>query len=785
VHFRWLTKLFSAPPSTDPAPIPKVGFVDLPERSDGSTNYLTGAMRNDSLLDGIIGTTPTFQGGGWKNPLLGYGIRSRDKTIAGHFGEPIRLADPEISALFNGNDIAKRIICAKANEMFRRGWVFCLPGEAAAKMAPDGAKGSKNQGGVAQQTKPGASANDMTVKPDAAGQLSGIDKVRSDAVDPNADVQAYSKKQPLAGLGHEPATESGPAAPSPEAIPGADPKAAKPGEPAPGDQNSNADIAKSVEEYAATLQTYSRFQEATIFGRAYGGGLIIIGADDGQDMSLPLDEANIKGVKYLTFIDRRFIVAHSYYDMIGPKYGEVEVYNIINPFGNQANSYVHESRCIRFDGAPVDLLMRRRLAGWTLSVLQAPYDTMRQFDTSFQSIAQLMSDVSQAVMKIKGLAQLISNDQKTLNTRMRMVDMSRSSGRLVYLDAENEEFKREATPMNGIADVLEMQMLRLAAAAEMPVAILFGREPSGLNATGDADFRRFYDMIAGDQKQVLEPKLMRLYTLICLAKDSPTGGKIPDGGLSFTWHKLYEPSEKEQAEIRWLMAQADEKYCQNQILLPEEVAMSRFRSGDLHLDTEIQGDLRREKLATAELPPSGAEKAKQDQQNKTDEMKIKATALAAKPGAGGPPKPGARADSEDYREDGTTIENIIESIEDDYPANVMEWVKAARWTGPEKVKLKDIDMTGRAKWRASKDDLSGYIKRAKKGPVKPILLVETPDNDKYEVVDGHHRLLAAEANGTPVLAYCAKVFHDEGPWDTMHEAQHSGSSKSDPPSPKK
>ncbi len=780
--FSWLTKLFAPAPvqSTELAPIPKVGFVDLPERTDGSTNYLTGAMRNDSLLDGIIGTTPSFQGGGWKNPLLGYGIRSRDKTIAGHFGEPIRLSDPEISALFNGNDIAKRIICAKANEMFRRGWVFCLPGEAAAKMAP-GAKGSENQGG-AKPAKPGASTNDMTVKPDAAGQLPGIDKVRSDAVDPNADVQAYSKKQPLAGLGHEPATESGPAAPSPEAIPGADPDAAKPGDPAPGDQNSNADVAKQVEEYAATLQTYSRFQEGTIFGRAYGGGLLIIGADDGQDMSLPLKEDNIKAVRYLTFIDRRFIVAHSYYDMIGPKYGEVEVYNVINPFGNQANSYVHESRCIRFDGAPVDLLMRRRLAGWTLSVLQAPYDTMRQFDTSFQSIAQLMSDISQAVMKIKGLAQLISNDQKTLNTRMRMVDMSRSAGRLVYLDAENEEFKREATPLQGVAEVLEMQMLRLAAAAEMPVAILFGREPSGLNATGDADFRRFYDMIAGDQKQILEPKLMRLYTLICLAKDGPTGGQIPDGGLSFTWHKLYEPSEKEQAEIRWLMAQSDEKYVVNQILLPEEVAMSRFRSGDLHLDTEIQGDLRREKLATAELPPSGAEKAKVDQQNKQDEMKMKSDALAAKPGAG-PPKPG-RADA--YREDGTTIENVIADIEDDFPADAMAWVKAAKWTGPEKVKIRDIDMSGRKSWKASKDDLSGYIKRAKKGDVKPILLVETPGNDKYIVVDGHHRLLAAEANGTPVLAYCARVFHDEGPWDVMHDSQHSGPSiGSEPPSPKK
>ena len=84
---------------------------------------------------------------------------------------------------------------------------------------------------------------------------------------------------------------------------------------------------------------------------------------------------------------------------------------------------------------------------------------------SFQSIANLMADMSQAVMKINGLAQLISNDQKTLQTRMQMVDMSRSSGRMLYIDAENEEFERTATPMTGVADTVQMQMLRVSAAA--------------------------------------------------------------------------------------------------------------------------------------------------------------------------------------------------------------------------------------------------------------------------------------------------------------------------------
>ena len=165
----------------------------------------------------------------------------------------------------------------------------------------------------------------------------------------------------------------------------------------------------------------------------------------------------------------------------------------------------------------------------------------------------------------------------------------------------------------------------------MPVALLFGREPSGLNATGDADFRQFYDKTSGEQRDYAEPRLRRVYDVIFAAKDGPTGGVPPARALEFVWHKLYEPSEKEQAEIRWLMAQGDEKYVANKILLPEEVALSRFRTGDLHLDTEIKTDLREKALETAELAPSGAAASDAEAQQAKDLASMKGNALPPYP----------------------------------------------------------------------------------------------------------------------------------------------------------
>ncbi len=358
---------------------------------------------------------------------------------------------------------------------------------------------------------------------------------------------------------------------------------------AEGGQNKNDVLAHHIEEYARNLRADDIIKDGMIWGRLFGGSLVILGVDDGQDVKMPVNEKRIRSIKYMNLIDRRFLFAHTYYsDPFAPKFGEVETYQVTNAFGDQQQSIVHETRVLRFDGSPVDILKRRQLTGWTLSVLQRPYNTLRQFDTSFQAVANLMTDASQAVFKMQGLMeQIASGEYQTLQTRMAIVDMSRSSARAVLLDKDNEEFERTTTSFAGIPDTLDRFMTRMASDAEMPVTILFGREPSGLNATGVADFQHFYDTIASEQKNMLEPVMLRLYKLICLAKDSPTNGVEPTDGLEIHWKPLKEPNDLERAEIYGKMATADSAYVTAQVLLPEEVGLSRFANGEFNLSTKI------------------------------------------------------------------------------------------------------------------------------------------------------------------------------------------------------
>jgi hypothetical protein len=218
-----------------------------------------------------------------------------------------------------------------------------------------------------------------------------------------------------------------------------------------------------------------------------------------------------------------------------------------------------------------------------------------------------MSDASQAVFKIKGLlASLASpNGQATMQTRMELIDMARSVARAIVLDADHgEEFHREPTSFAGMSDILDRGMMRVSAAADVPVSLLFGRSVAGLNATGEGDYRGFYDSIESERTQDLEPVLRRLITWVLSAKDGPVSGEIPDFEIIFG--SLWQPSAAEQATVEKTYAERDAIMVSNGVWLPEEVALSRAR-GDYNSPVEIDQEMRETMLERekelAEDPP--------------------------------------------------------------------------------------------------------------------------------------------------------------------------------------
>jgi hypothetical protein len=339
----------------------------------------------------------------------------------------------------------------------------------------------------------------------------------------------------------------------------------------PNDKPRQDELAAQLED----LEAGERLREALYYARAYGGGAVLVGADDGaSNLAKPLGA--VREILYLTALTTRELRADTYYtDPRERNFGQPKTY-LLSP-DTQTDAVmasgitIHESRILAFQGNVTSRRMLQLNQGWGDSIFVRVADVLRDFDVVWDSAALLMNDFAQGVYKIKGLAEIIgSGAESALITRMQLVDLMRSTVRAVLIDSE-ESFERQQTPVSGLPEILEKFMFRLAAASEMPVSMLFGQAPAGLNATGDADIRFYYDHLKNRQDRTLRPPLERLVRMVFQA----AGGTEPEQ-WSVQFRPLWQLTEPEQANMHIAQANADQVYLSNRVLSPLEVRESRF-----------------------------------------------------------------------------------------------------------------------------------------------------------------------------------------------------------------
>lgn len=326
---------------------------------------------------------------------------------------------------------------------------------------------------------------------------------------------------------------------------------------------------------------------ARCYENAYGGGAILMGINDGQSLSRPLDLESVISFDYLTPLEPRELTPASYYeDPRAPKYGEVELWNltaIASGFSSSGNSFpVHESRLILFKGSRVSRSNYTGRAGWGDSIFTRLVPVLSSFDNAWSASSALLTDFAQAVLSIDGLANAMAQGgDGVLRERLDAVNLGKSYINTVVID-KLDTFERKATPISGLPEMLDRFCNRLAAACGIPVTLLMGEAPAGLNATGDADIRAFYDRVRASQHRRLRPAIETAVKAMLGAL------KIQEPeSWSVCFKPLWQPSEKEQAETRLLQSQIDEKYQTLGVLSSEEIRKARFSTDEFSYSTQI------------------------------------------------------------------------------------------------------------------------------------------------------------------------------------------------------
>ena len=495
----------------------------------------------------LIGALPHFDG--WMNAGTGLGMSSRDKTVGTWF-ETDAVSAEDALQLWRGDAIAARLVELGPNEALRPGFELCI-GDT---QLPDKYTPPEPEAPTAPTTMAGGKPGALPPK-----------QAKTDS--------AWTRRERVAIRNAHKRVDAADAKPLQEVI------------------------TKKMQ----TLQATEMIRECMHYENAYGGGALLLGANDyTTDLRIPLDLKKVRSLDYLTPLEGRELIPLYYYnDPRQPKFGQVAIYQLV-PYiigasvdesrYNPRVTQIHESRLIIFPGKRVSrrIMISSGTWGWGDSIFTRLIRALRAFSTGHASVEILLSDFAQAVYKIKGLADLISKQgQNALLQSAVSVEMGRSICRAVVIDSE-EDFKRESTSLAGYSDALTSIDQYLAACADMPLTVLLGTSPAGLNATGASDIRFFYDRVDTLRKSRVEPALMRIVEieLACLGEDPETTNH------SIRFKPLWQPTEKEVADSHFVQAQADAIYITNDVVSAEEIALSRFGGDQYSYDTHVDFEAR-------------------------------------------------------------------------------------------------------------------------------------------------------------------------------------------------
>lgn len=414
------------------------------------------------------------------------------------------------------------------------------------------------------------------------------------------------------------------------------------------DDDDDADQVKALKSKAEELKVRSKVRAAINYQRAYGGGALLLGVTDGRSTERPLDLESVESFDWITELTPQELMPVQYYkDSLDPKYGQPEIFELRRMAARAGGAAVsartvriHETRLVIFQGIQVSKRQVSAHTGWGDPIFCRIYQAVRDFVAGNHAAALLLRDFSQAIYKIEGLAELIANNEDdAIRNRAILVDFMRSVARAILIDSK-EDFERKSTPVTGMPELLQELQCYVSAITDYPVTVLFGRSPAGMNATGESDFRGWYDFCAGEQEDKLRDPLELLTRLMFLSADGPTNGKEPED-WSLEFRPLWQPTELERADLLVKVSTAHKNWTDAQILLPEEIAASTWGSGKFSMDVQLDQELRDEaKQQEEELAAQAAEA----QAAALEEARAGVPARPGRPGApppggAGPPRP--------------------------------------------------------------------------------------------------------------------------------------------------
>ncbi len=341
------------------------------------------------------------------------------------------------------------------------------------------------------------------------------------------------------------------------------------------------EVSRTVRGKLDDLQLVPRLLEGLIQERVFGGATTLLVVDDGRSLDLPIDLARVASVRALVHLEAQYLMPSRWDDdPLSPSFGKVLIWRT-TPTGTGTTptgtgsiaTEIHRDRLLIYPGIETTAQVRRERQGWGDSIYFRLWRTLQQWGAAVEGVGVLLGDKSK-ILKMRGLAELLgANDRSVVESRASaLFDLLATFG-IGIIDSE-ESLERFEASLTGVPDTLDRLTSRLAAAAGIPVTVLMGEAPSGLQATGDSDVRNYYDRLAADRTSKIVPLVERVTKIVLLSRTGPTQGVEPPM-WSVSFAPLWQPTPSEQADIEAKQATTDKTLVESKIRSVDEIRAHR------------------------------------------------------------------------------------------------------------------------------------------------------------------------------------------------------------------
>lgn len=230
------------------------------------------------------------------------------------------------------------------------------------------------------------------------------------------------------------------------------------------------------------------------------------------------------------------------------------------------NGQVHATRLLTIVGREMPDMLKPAYSfgGLSLSQMVKPY--VDNWLRTRQSVSDLLHSFSTMVLSTDMSTVLQGGGADSLLRRAQLFNQARDNRGLMLVDKESEELTNVSTPLGTLDKLQSQAQEQIASVSGIPLVVLLGVTPSGLNASSDGEIRTFYATIKAYQERVFRDALQRVLDLIQYDLDGQC-----DDTLTFEFLDLWETPETEKANVRKSDADMDVAYVGAGIVSNEEV----------------------------------------------------------------------------------------------------------------------------------------------------------------------------------------------------------------------